>query len=93
MANKLNKNPIKIDTFGGDVVISTVPMLINAVSFHSGLATDVFVIKDRDGDIAIELHPADILHFTQLGRLSNPPYTMYAADQTTSGSPIALIYL
>ena len=93
MANNLSGNPITIDTFGADVVVSTVPLILNAVQFHGAAATDRFILKDRNGKIAIELHDADLLHFAKPQCLSNPPYTMYTADQTITGASLVLIYV
>ena len=93
MANSLNSNPITIDTFGADVVVSTVPMIVNSIHFHGNAVTDKFVLKDKNGKIAAQLHDADLVHFAEPQCFANPPYTMYAADQTITGAALVLIYL
>jgi hypothetical protein len=93
MANNLTGNPITVDTFGADVTVSTVPLIVNAVQFHGNAATDKIILKDRNGKIAMELHDADLLHFAKPQCFSNPPYYLYTADQTITGAALLLIYV
>jgi hypothetical protein len=92
MANKLSNNPIAIDTFNADFTITTRPLIVNAVGFYSGTATDKVVIRDKNGDPVIKLIANVDLHFAQVANLNNPPYTIAAADCTVGAGGLLLIY-
>ena len=49
MANSVVTNPIVLDTFNADVVISTVPIEVRAITFKSAAAADVFALEDANG--------------------------------------------
>ena len=51
MANNLNSNPILIDTFSADVVISRDPVVVTDIIFWSTVANDVLSIDDKDGNL------------------------------------------
>ena len=93
MANKLSKNPIVLDTFGSDVVVSTTPLTLNGIEFYSGTATDKFCLTDKDGDIAVKLIANESLHTAIVINLNNPPYSVLAANNTVAAGGVVNIYL
>lgn len=48
MANNLNTNPIVIDTVGADVVLSSTPLCIKAITFTSTDVADQLVLANTD---------------------------------------------
>jgi hypothetical protein len=45
-ANTTKKNPIIIEVFNADIVISATPITVKAISFQSAAAGDVFALQD-----------------------------------------------
>jgi hypothetical protein len=49
MANSTTTNPIYLDTFSGDVTISTGPIIVKSIVFGGGSANDTLVLEDAKG--------------------------------------------
>ena len=94
MANKLTSNPIKLDSFGSDITVSTVGMKVSSIQFYSGTATDHFSMKDKDLVECVHIL-ANTGGFTpsEPVMFNNPPYTVVIADGAYAASARAFIYL
>jgi hypothetical protein len=93
MANAINRNPISLDTFTGDITVSTVGMKVSGIHFYSATTTDHFSLEDKDGVEVIHLlantgfSPACPL------MLNNPPYTVDVSDGVYAATARAFISL
>jgi len=59
MSNSLVRNPILLDTFTSDIVISTDPITVKKVRFKSAADGDILVFEDKNGN--------QVLWLTQTG--------------------------
>jgi hypothetical protein len=95
MANSLNTNPIVIDTFSGDVTITTEPVQIDTISFTSSSAGDIATLDDKNGNLVYyqstsAANGSESLSFDGL-RIQG--LTLDVSDGTYAGTARLLIYL
>lgn len=50
MANKLTTNPIVLDTFSADVIISTKHIIVQKIVLYSAADGDILRLEDHNGD-------------------------------------------
>ena len=55
MANNVNMNPIRIDTFGADVIINSGQAVVNSIVMEGASAGDTAVFIDTDGEEVLRL--------------------------------------
>ena len=75
MANSVVTNPIVIDTFVADVVLSTTPFTIKGFHFYSGTVTDHVSVVDGRGVEIIHLI-ANTGFIPVPVTLTKPPYSV-----------------
>jgi hypothetical protein len=93
MANKVTSNPITIDDFSADIVLSTTPISIKGINFYSATAADHLSIEDKDGFEIIHLLACTSFTPAAPVTLNNPPYTVDVSDGSYAASARAQIYL
>jgi hypothetical protein len=92
MANVLTTNPIYLDTFSADIVLSNRPMQINSILFYSGTNTDNFTIEDKNGVPVIQLLANQTWSPAESFSFNNPPYTVDVSDGAYAATARAFIY-
>ena len=90
MANNINTNPILVDTFAGDVVLSTRPICMEGASFFSTTATDHVAVVDKNGVEVSHLWAGSDLLVPVV--LNNPPYTVDVSAGVFAGTARLFIY-
>lgn len=93
MANDLKTNPIYLDTFSSDIVLSDRPMSIQSIQFYSGTNTDNLTIEDKNGVPIIQLLANQSWSPTDAITFSNPPYTVDVSDGAYAATARAFIYV
>lgn len=93
MANNLDVNPIVIDSFGSDCIVSLKNMVVTAIHFYSATATDHFSVRDKNDVEVIQLLANTNLTFSTPQQFNNAPYTAHTADGAYAASARAWIYL
>jgi hypothetical protein len=93
MANRINTNPIALDTFGSDITVSTAGMKVSGFHFYSGTATDHFSLEDKDGVEVIHLLANTGFQPAAPVMLNNPPYTVDVSDGAYAAGARAFITL
>lgn len=96
MANDLKKNPIFIDTFSTDVVISDTPIKVKTITFWSTAADDKLVLQDKNGVISVYLQLATAKDTRQInfgeGMMFNG-LTLDVSDGTYTSASRLIIYM
>lgn len=98
MANSTTTNPIIIDTFSANVVISTTPKLITHGKLSGGNAADKVVLKDKNSNIiarfSIDTNSGhDDLNLPAGSPIFADGIQIVSADCTYAGSPTLLLYM
>lgn len=90
MANNVKTNPMVVDNFGSDVVLSTRPILMKGASFFSTTATDHVTVVDKNGVECIHLLANQTLDVE--ADLNNPPYTVDVSAGVFAGTCRFFVY-
>ena len=98
MANLTDTNPIVIDTFSADVVISRGPVVVTDIIFWSSAADDKVSIDDKDGNVAFYYQLATAkdtrhIHFGKGGRVFQNGLVLDVSDGAYTTASKLLIYI
>ena len=97
MANNLTTDPIVIDTFSVDVVISAIGLKVKSIIFTSDSVGDVFVLEDVNGveifRAKINSADASIVWTPSDGQWFNKGVYLNVSRGTYTGTAKALIYI
>ncbi len=95
MANVLTTNPIYLDTFSADIVISSVPIKVKGISFISTNADDKLVLEDINGvpNVMIKLPTAKDSKHIPYGEGQHFSSLICDVSDGTYNTSVCLIYL
>ena len=98
MSNNLNTNPILIDTFSADVIISREPVVVTDIIFWSTAANDVLSLDDKDGNLVLYYMLATgkdtrHIHFGKGGRVFQNGLVLDVSDGVYTTASKLLIYV
>ena len=92
MANKIDTNPIRLDTFGSDITVALHSLTVTGIHFYSGTATDHFSLQDKNGVEVCHLIAGGAVQIGAPLSLNNPPYKVVVADGAYAATAKAFIY-
>jgi len=92
MANSVVTNPIAIDTFASDVVLSTTPFTIKGFHFYSGTATDHVSVVDGNGVQVIHLLANTGVNIEPV-TLTKPPYSVDVSAGVHAAGSVLFVYV
>jgi hypothetical protein len=93
MANKVTTNPIALDSFGSDIVLTTKNLTVSGIHFYSATLTDHFSIEDKDGVEVIHIVANGSFTPSEPVHLNNGPYTVDVSDGVYAATARAFIYV
>jgi len=98
MANLIDTNPISIDTFSSDVVISRGPVVVTDIIFWSTVANDVLALDDKDGNPVLYYMLATgkdtrHIHFGKGGRVFQNGLVLDVSDGVYTTASKLFIYV